>query len=67
MSLSGGLLLVIGVARSGLGSLGVLSGRGAIVRSGEASSRASLKALKCGVLGIGVTGWMRLIAVFGNE
>ena len=41
MSLSGGLLLVIGVVRSGLGSLGVSSGRGTILKSGEASSRAS--------------------------
>ena len=36
----GGLLLVIGVARSGLGSLGASNGRGAIVKSGEASLRA---------------------------
>ena len=35
-----GLLLVIGVVRSGLGLLGVSSRRSAIVKSGEASSRA---------------------------
>ena len=52
----GGLLPVIGVVRSGLGSLGVSSGRGAIVKSGEASSRASWKTLECGVLGMGVIG-----------
>ena len=39
--LSSGLLPVIGVVRSGLGSLGVSNRRGAIVKSGEASSRAS--------------------------
>ena len=53
---SGGLLPVIGVIHSGVGSLGVSSGRGAIVKSGEASSRASWKTLKCGVLGMGVIG-----------
>ena len=36
--LSGGLLLVTSVARSGLGLLGVSSRRGAIVKSGEVSS-----------------------------
>ena len=34
----GRLLPAIGVVYSGLGSLGVSSGRGAIVKSGEASS-----------------------------
>ena len=43
---SGGLLLAIGVVRSGVGLLGVSSGRGAIVKSGEASSRASWKTLE---------------------
>ena len=56
MSLSGGLLLVTSVARSRLGSLGVSSRRGTIVKSGEASSRALSKALECGVLRMGVTG-----------
>ena len=37
---SGALLLVIGVVRSGLGLLGASNGRSAIVKSGEASSRA---------------------------
>ena len=37
-SSSGRLLPAIGVVRSGLGSLGVSSRRGAIVKSGEASS-----------------------------
>ena len=41
ISSSGGLLPATGVVRSGVGSFGVSSGRGAIVRSGEASSRAS--------------------------
>ena len=40
-SLLGRLLLVIGVVRSGLRSLGASNGRGTIVKSGEASSRAS--------------------------
>ena len=44
--LSGGLLLLIGVVRSGLGSLGVSSGRGAIVKLWEASSRALWKTLE---------------------
>ena len=54
--LYGGLLLVTGVAYSRLGSLGVSSGRGAIVKSGEASLRASSKALEYSMLGMGVTG-----------
>ena len=53
---SGGLLLVIGVVRSGLGSLGMSNGRGASVKSGEASSRALWKTLEYGVLGMGVIG-----------
>ena len=53
---SGGLLLVIGVVCSGLGSLGVSSRRGAIVKSGEVSSRALWKTLECSVLGMGVIG-----------
>ena len=64
---SGGLLLAIGVVRSGLGSLGVSSGRGAIVKSGEASSRASWKMLEWGVLGMGVIGGVLFITVFGGD
>ena len=45
-SLSGGLLPAISVVRSGFESLGVSSGRGAIVKSGEASLRASWKTLE---------------------